>query len=175
MCNNFRQSFILVRCFDVNQIYRRPNPILDIQLTGERDESGRNSFYLPIIYPNDFWHLRSCSFIPRQGIVKWLPSKLTPLTGEQEMEINATYPSNPKEKLVLPLTVNFYPLSYMKMQLYASMTHGFEEAAKTVSSPFFLQHCYLYHYPFTRHYLVTSFKSFLIPEVVTLSMNVNET
>jgi hypothetical protein len=28
-------------------------------ITGERDETGRNTFYMPIIYPNDFWHLRT--------------------------------------------------------------------------------------------------------------------
>lgn len=58
--------------------------------------------------------------------------QLTMVTGEQEMEINTTYPIDPKEKLILPLSVSFQPMSYMKMQLYASMTHGFEEAAKTV-------------------------------------------
>lgn len=39
-----------------------PNP--DIQLTGERDESGQNTFYNPIIYPNDFWHLRMYQSCP---------------------------------------------------------------------------------------------------------------
>ncbi|PVF99354.1 cleft lip and palate transmembrane 1 [Serendipita vermifera] len=78
-----------------------------IRITGQRDQTGRNTFYLPIIYPNDFWHLR-----------------------EHEVEMNTTYPSDPNEKLILPLTVTFQPMSYMKMQVFASMTHGFEEAAK---------------------------------------------
>ncbi|KIM31321.1 hypothetical protein M408DRAFT_320336 [Serendipita vermifera MAFF 305830] len=79
-----------------------------IMITGERDETGRNTFYMPIIYPNDFWHLR-----------------------EQEVEINTTYPTDPNEKLVLPLSVTFQPMSFMKMQMFATMGHGFEEAAKT--------------------------------------------
>ncbi|KAG8793103.1 hypothetical protein FRC17_008498, partial [Serendipita sp. 399] len=82
-------------------------PHEDISITGERDDTQRNTFYRPIIFPNDFWHLR-----------------------EQEVEINATYPQDPNEKLVLPLSVTFQPMSYTKMQIYASMTHGFEEAAK---------------------------------------------
>lgn len=48
------------------------------------------------------------------------------------MELNATYPSDPKEKLIMPLSVTFQPMSWMKMQIYATMGHGFEEAAKTV-------------------------------------------
>ncbi|KAG8818394.1 hypothetical protein FRC19_010677 [Serendipita sp. 401] len=78
-----------------------------LSITGERDESKTNTFYMPMIFPNDFWHLR-----------------------EHEVEINATYPQDPNEKLFLPLSVTFQPMSYMKMQVYASMTHGFEEAAK---------------------------------------------
>jgi hypothetical protein len=46
--------------------------------------------------------------------------------------MNATYPTDPNEKLILPLSVTFHPMSFMKMQMYASLGHGFEEAAKTV-------------------------------------------
>jgi len=52
--------------------------------------------------------------------------------GEQEIELNATYPADPKEKLIMPLSVTFQPMSWMKMQIYATTGHGFEEAAKTV-------------------------------------------
>jgi len=71
-----------------------------IHLLPERDQTGTKGFYNPIIFPNDFWHLRS-----------------------QYVEINTTTP-------VLPLQIDFQPLSYWKFNLYASMSHGFQEAAK---------------------------------------------
>ncbi|EGO02122.1 hypothetical protein SERLA73DRAFT_120762 [Serpula lacrymans var. lacrymans S7.3] len=69
-------------------------------LPGERDATGTKGFYKPIIFPNDFWLLRS-----------------------QLVEINTTTPT-------LPLQITFQPLSYFKFQIFASMTHGFDEAAK---------------------------------------------
>jgi hypothetical protein len=80
---------------------------IDIRTTPDLDASGQSVFYYPIVFPNDFWHLRS-----------------------QLVEINATHPADPKEKLVLPLSVEFQPMGFTKMQIFASMTHGFEEAAK---------------------------------------------
>jgi len=67
---------------------------------GLRDDTGTNGFYRPIIFPNDFWHLRS-----------------------QYIEINTTTPT-------LPLQIVFQPMSYFKFQMFASMTQGFNEAAK---------------------------------------------
>ncbi|EPQ59002.1 cleft lip and palate transmembrane 1 [Gloeophyllum trabeum ATCC 11539] len=67
---------------------------------GLRDDTGTKGFYKPIVFANDFWHLRS-----------------------QYVEINSTTPT-------LPLQVVFQPMSYFKFQLFASMTHGFNEAAK---------------------------------------------
>lgn len=55
---------------------------------------------MPIIFPNDFWHLRS-----------------------QYIEINETTPA-------LPLQIVFQPMSFMKFQMFASVSHGFTEAAK---------------------------------------------
>lgn len=73
----------------------------DVQLVpGARDATGAQGFYKPIVFPNDFWMLRS---------------HLT--------EIDTTTPS-------VPLQISFQPLSYFKFQLFASMTHGFDEAAK---------------------------------------------
>ncbi|TDL29528.1 cleft lip and palate transmembrane 1 [Rickenella mellea] len=69
-------------------------------LQGYRDETGTKGFYQPVVFPNDFWNLRS-----------------------QYIEINETTP-------VLPLRVVLQPLSYWKFQLYATMGHGFNEAAK---------------------------------------------
>ena len=65
---------------------------------GQRDETGTIGFYNPIIFPNEFWHLRS-----------------------QYMEINTTTPT-------VPLQVVFQPMSYFKFQMFASMTFGFQEA-----------------------------------------------
>ncbi|KAF8897926.1 cleft lip and palate transmembrane protein 1-domain-containing protein [Infundibulicybe gibba] len=65
-----------------------------------RDETGTKGFYKPIVFPNEFWHLRT-----------------------HYVEVNHTTPS-------LPLQIVFQPMSFMKFQLFASMTHGFNEAAK---------------------------------------------
>jgi len=66
----------------------------------ERDETGTKGFYKPIVFPNEFWHLRS-----------------------HYVEVNTSTPS-------LPLQIVFQPMSFMKFQMFASMTHGFNEAAK---------------------------------------------
>jgi hypothetical protein len=69
-------------------------------LPGLRDETGMDGYYNPIIFPNEFWHLRS-----------------------QYIEINDTTP-------IVPLQVVFQPMSYFKFQVFASMTFGFQEAVK---------------------------------------------
>ncbi|KZT72534.1 cleft lip and palate associated transmembrane protein [Daedalea quercina L-15889] len=71
-----------------------------IQFYTEGDQSGTRLLYKPIIFPNDFWLLRS-----------------------QFIEINSTTPR-------LPLQVTFQPMSYWKFQIFASLTQGFDEAAK---------------------------------------------
>lgn len=74
---------------------------LDVHiLPGQRDETGTKGFYKPIIFPNDFWHLK-----------------------QHYVEVNETTPS-------LPLQITFQPMSFWKFQMFASMTHGFDEAAK---------------------------------------------
>ncbi|KAJ7068734.1 cleft lip and palate associated transmembrane protein [Mycena amicta] len=65
-----------------------------------RDESGRIGFYKPIVFPNEFWHLRA-----------------------HYIEINSTTTS-------LPVQIVFQPMSFFKFQIFASMNHGFAEAAK---------------------------------------------
>ncbi|KAJ7129221.1 cleft lip and palate associated transmembrane protein [Mycena epipterygia] len=67
----------------------------------QRDETGTKGFYKPIVFPNEFWHLRS-----------------------HYVELNATTST-------LPLQIVFQPMSFMKFQIFASMTHGFKEAART--------------------------------------------
>ncbi|KZP13461.1 cleft lip and palate transmembrane 1 [Athelia psychrophila] len=69
-------------------------------IPGQRDATGTQGYYLPIVFPNDFWCLRS-----------------------QFIEINSTTPT-------LPLQIVFQPMSYFKFQLFASMSHGFNEATK---------------------------------------------
>ena len=71
----------------------------DIQLTPERDESGR-PYYWPIIFPNEFWHLRS-----------------------QYIELNTTTPT-------VPLQIEFQPMSYWKFNIFAALTQSFADAAK---------------------------------------------
>jgi len=67
---------------------------------GMRDTTGTQGLYYPILFPNDFWILKN-----------------------QQQAINTTTPT-------LPLTITLDPMSFMKFQLYASMTQGFEDAAK---------------------------------------------
>jgi hypothetical protein len=69
-------------------------------IPNDRDETGTEGKYKPIIFPNDFWSLRS-----------------------QYVEVNFTTTH-------LPLKIVFQPMSYMKFQIFASMSHGFNEAAK---------------------------------------------
>ena len=71
-----------------------------ITLIPERDSTGTKGYYRPIIFPNEFWHLRS-----------------------QYVEVNETTP-------VLPLQITFQPMSYWKFQIFATMTASFQEAAK---------------------------------------------
>lgn len=73
----------------------------DVHLVPElRDQTGTKGYYKPVIFPNDFWHLRS-----------------------QYFELNETTPR-------VPLHVEFQPMSYFKFQMFASLGHGFNEAAK---------------------------------------------
>jgi hypothetical protein len=73
----------------------------DVHLVpGQRDETGTKGYYNPIIFPNEFWHLKS-----------------------QYIEVNYTTPT-------LPLQVVFQPMSYFKFQMFASITFGFQEAEK---------------------------------------------
>ena len=65
-----------------------------------RDQTGTKGIYKPIIFPNDYWHLRS-----------------------QYLEVNETTPR-------VPLRVEFQPMSYFKLQMFASLGFGFNEAAK---------------------------------------------
>ena len=65
-----------------------------------RDDTGTKGYYYPVIFPNDFWNLRS-----------------------HYIEINETTTS-------LPLQVVFQPMSYFKFQLFASLTQGFQQAAQ---------------------------------------------
>ncbi|KAJ4479138.1 cleft lip and palate associated transmembrane protein [Lentinula aciculospora] len=73
----------------------------DIHLIpNQRDTTGTKGIYKPIVFPNEFWHLRS-----------------------HYVELNSSTPS-------MPIQITFQPMSYMKFQIFASMTHGFNEAAK---------------------------------------------
>ena len=71
----------------------------DVNLIPERDATGR-PYYKPIIFPNEFWHLRS-----------------------QYIEINSTTPT-------LPLQIEFQPMSYWKFTVFAALTQSFADAAK---------------------------------------------
>ncbi|KAF8625276.1 hypothetical protein AX15_005470 [Amanita polypyramis BW_CC] len=66
----------------------------------QRDETGAKGFYKPIVFPNEFWHLK-----------------------QHYVEVNASTPS-------LPLQITYQPMSFWKFQVFSSMTHGFNEAAK---------------------------------------------
>ncbi|KAH9849977.1 cleft lip and palate transmembrane 1 [Lenzites betulinus] len=70
-----------------------------INVSPGRDALGR-PFYKPIIFPSEFWHLRS-----------------------QYVELNTSTPS-------VPLQIAFEPMSYWKFTIFASLTQSFAEAAK---------------------------------------------
>ncbi|KAG0316627.1 hypothetical protein BGZ99_006766 [Dissophora globulifera] len=63
-----------------------------------------NGFVLPVLYANDFWLLK-----------------------DQMFQINDTV----KE---LPLRINYYPISYMKLQLYTSMDVGMKKQSGMMGS-----------------------------------------
>ncbi|TEB30111.1 cleft lip and palate transmembrane 1 [Coprinellus micaceus] len=98
------QNVTLALVSDANNMnYRQlPAPLFQhIHLVPEdRDETGTKGKYYPIVYPNEFWHLRS-----------------------HYIELNTTTPT-------LPVQFTFQPMSFFKFQMFASMTHGFNEAQK---------------------------------------------
>ncbi|KAK2465943.1 hypothetical protein APHAL10511_001584 [Amanita phalloides] len=92
----------LVSDASVLQFSTLPPPLAEhVHLvSGLRDETGTKGVYKPIVFPNDFWHLK-----------------------QHYVEVNTSTPS-------LPLQITFQPMSFWKFQLFASMSHGFKEAAK---------------------------------------------
>ncbi|KAI1316965.1 hypothetical protein EDD11_009209 [Mortierella claussenii] len=73
--------------------------LYQLESTGLRDEHG-NGFVLPALYVNDFWLLKE-QMTPINDTVKYV----------RDLE-------------ELPLRINFYPISYIKLQLYASLDVG---------------------------------------------------
>lgn len=73
----------------------------DIAWAPYKDAEGHISVkYKPITFFNEFWHLKS-----------------------HYHELNATTP-------VVPLHLSFQPMSYMKFQMFTTMTASFNEAAQ---------------------------------------------
>jgi len=72
---------------------------IELEQTGARDKSGRNGWYYPIIYPNEFWLLR-----------------------DHMVEINSTVSS-------LPLYIDLTPTSFFKFQITSSMDFSFKQSA----------------------------------------------
>lgn len=98
---HYRHPSLSVRIRYAISVICVANITTDIHLLqDERDETGTKGFYKPIIFPNEFWHLR-----------------------EHYIELNSTTPS-------LPLQIVFQPMSYLKFQMFAAVTNGFKEAAK---------------------------------------------
>jgi hypothetical protein len=69
-----------------------------LERTGAREETGRNGWYYPIVYPNEFWLLR-----------------------DHMVELNSTVES-------LPLYIDVSPMSWWKFQLIASMDFSFKQS-----------------------------------------------
>ncbi|KAH0609741.1 uncharacterized protein H6S33_012287 [Morchella sextelata] len=70
-----------------------------LEATGARDETGRNGWYYPIFYINDFWLLK-----------------------EHMVEINSTVKS-------LPMHINLAPTPFWKFQIYSSLDASFKQQA----------------------------------------------
>ncbi|KAL1917332.1 uncharacterized protein VTP21DRAFT_4988 [Calcarisporiella thermophila] len=80
-----------------------PPPILKfvpLEKRGLRDQSGKNGYYLPIVFPNEFWNLREHTYL-----------------------INDTVKT-------LPLTIHFSPISFWKFQLYSVMEDKMTQQAE---------------------------------------------
>lgn len=69
-------------------------------IPGALDSTRTMGTFYPIVFPNEFWQLRS-----------------------QFVEINSTVARQ-------PLQITLHPMSFMKFQLYATMAVGFRDAAK---------------------------------------------
>jgi hypothetical protein len=89
---------------DNQKIQTQMPPVLAEHVRMIPSSNPQSAFYFPILLPNDFWHLQS----------HYQPLLLA----------NAS----------IPLRVNFYPISQLKFQAYASMTHSFQQAAKQQGS-----------------------------------------
>jgi len=70
-----------------------------LEQTGAREKTGRNGWYYPVIYPNEFWLLR-----------------------DHMVELNSTVKS-------LPLYIDLTPVSFWKFQIIASMDFSFKQSA----------------------------------------------
>ncbi|KAG9297904.1 hypothetical protein G9A89_002612 [Geosiphon pyriformis] len=75
---------------------------IPLEHNGMKDPSGKYGYYLPIVYVNDFWILKE---------------HMTP--------INETVTT-------LPLNLKYYPISFMKFQLYAQMQESFRTQAEVM-------------------------------------------
>lgn len=71
---------------------------VELERTGARDKSGRNGWYYPVVYPNEFWMLR-----------------------DHMVELNSTVAS-------LPLYIDVTPISFFKFQLISSMDFSFKQS-----------------------------------------------
>ncbi|KAI0034079.1 cleft lip and palate associated transmembrane protein [Vararia minispora EC-137] len=100
----WHQNMTLALVSDVPMVpySQLPPPVIEhVHLVpGARDQTGTKGYYYPIVFPNEFWHLRS-----------------------QLVEVNETTPT-------LPLQIILQPMSYFKFQLFASLTAGFQQAAQ---------------------------------------------
>ncbi|KAF9651128.1 cleft lip and palate transmembrane 1 [Thelephora ganbajun] len=92
----------LISDTDKLSITKMPPPVAQhIHLVpGALDSTRTMAVFYPIVFPNEFWQLRS-----------------------QFVEINSTVEHQ-------PLQITLHPMSFMKFQLYATMTVGFRDAAK---------------------------------------------
>lgn len=71
-----------------------------LEQTGARDKTGRNGWYYPIIFPNEFWLLK-----------------------DHMVELNSTVSS-------LPLYIDVTPMSFFKFQMVASMDYSFKQSSE---------------------------------------------
>ncbi|KAK9368117.1 cleft lip and palate transmembrane protein 1-domain-containing protein [Lipomyces kononenkoae] len=75
---------------------------ITLEPTGLRDSTGKNGWYYPIVFQNQFWQLST-----------------------QMTEINSTVS-------YLPMTIEFIPVSFWKFQLLVSMDAGFKQQAQSM-------------------------------------------
>ena len=100
----------------------------DVQLTAdEPDEAGRRR-YLPVLSPNEFWHLSS-HLNPINETVRCVRKVYTRFDNCASRTVDMLFQPMLTRNSTLPLRIELHPVSMMRWQLFTTMTDAFEKSA----------------------------------------------